>query len=180
MDRLARLCAAAGWGRVAMRGAALVVLLGLWSGWQPAFAVDRYKVLGPTVWVSGDSNLILEMPNTFHPNLRVTATGEASGSIYTTLPFSFGSSVKAIILCYQTPDTGSFITGLQLRQILVPGTTLILHTDTTDLVGAGGDCYVSPLNVTPGGSVTLSLQLVFDGDDDEIFLGALAFLVDEP
>jgi len=147
-----------------------------------ANATEKWVVLGNTIWVSGDSRLTLEMPSVSHPYLKVTSnTAGDLQWIDTNIPFTWGSTIKGIILCYQTPNTGTFISQIRLADYSLPSPGTVHHDDGTDLISADGACYLSPVsNYVPQGSVNLRLRLNFAAAGHEIRLGALAVLIDEP
>ncbi len=148
-----------------------------------ANATEKWVVLGNTVWVSGDSRLTLEMPSIHHGYLKITSnTAGDSQWISATIPFTWGSSIKGVILCYQTPNAGSYISQIRLSDYILPSSPApVRHDDGTDLISVDGACYFSAVsNYTPQGSVELSLRLNFAASGHEIRLGALAILFDEP
>lgn len=158
-----------------------VILLAVGLIWTcTASASDKIKVLGNTDWVSGDSRLTLEMPGVAHPYLKVTSNTAADLQwIEMTVPFEYGATIKGVMLCYQTPNRGTFISQVRLAEYLLPKSATVHHDDGTDLMSTDGACYFSPVNdYTPGGSVNLSLRLNFGSPGDEIRLGALAILAD--
>ncbi len=144
-------------------------------------AEAKWFLLGNTVWVSGDARLDLEMPSVFHPDLIVTSDTAADLQwIETTIPFTFGATIKQIGLCYQTPDQGTFISQIRLSEYLLPNSAVVKHDDGTDLISADGACYFSVVNdYKPNGSVNMSLRLNFANPGDEIHLGALGVLIDQ-
>lgn len=147
-----------------------------------AGATEKWVVLGNTVWVSGDPRLTLEMPSFYHPYLKVTSNTAADFQwIYATIPFTWGSTIKGVILCYQTPNTGTFISQIRLADYILPSPATVRHDDGTDLISIDGTCYLSSVsNYVPQGSVKLSLRLNFANTSHEIRIGALAILFDEP
>lgn len=146
-----------------------------------ANAAEKWTVLGNTIWVSGDSGLTLEMPSVLHPYLKVTSnTAGGLQWVYATVPFTLGETIEGIYLCYQTPDTGTFISQIRLAEYLSPTPAFVNHDDPTDLFNTTGDCYFSDVtSYLPNGSVNLSLRLYFAFPDDEIRIGALGILVAE-
>lgn len=146
-----------------------------------AGAAEKWVVLGNTIWVSGDSRLTLEMPSLYHTYLKVTSNTAADSQwIHATIPFTWGSSIKGIILCYQTPNAGTYISQIRLADYLLSPAT-VRHDDGTDLISTDGACYLSAVsNYIPQGSVDLSLRLNFAAPGHEIRIGALAILFDEP
>ncbi len=147
-----------------------------------AVASPEWRVLGNTIWVSGDNRLTLEMPSVAHPYLRVTSNEAADFQwISASIPFTWQKThIKAIYLCYQTPDTGTFISQIRLADYILPTPATVQHDDGTDLSSTEGDCYLSNVgDYVPSGAVDLSLRLVFENPGSEIRLGGLAILVDE-
>jgi hypothetical protein len=129
-----------------------------------AYATDKVVVLGNTIWVSGDSRLTLENPSVFHPYLKITSDTAADLQwIETTIPLTLGSKIKGILLCYQTPDTGTFISQMRLSEYILPSTATVRYDDPSDLFDSNGNCYISSVtpDYTPYGSVNLSLRLNF-------------------
>lgn len=152
-----------------------------------ADAVEKWVVLGNTVWVSGDSRLTLEMPSVFHPDLKITSNTAADLQwIEASLPLTFDPdtspiTIKAVALCFRTPNAGTFISQTRLAEYLFPSPAFVKHDDPTDLSSAGGACYISPVaDYAPAGSVNLALRLNFAAPGHEIRLGALAIRIDVP
>ncbi len=145
-----------------------------------ANAVEKWVILGNTGWVSGDSRLTLNMPSVSHPDLVITSSTAADLQwIATQIPVNLGGTIKAVFLCYKTPNTGTFISQVRLTEYLVPGTATVMHDDGTDLISSAGSCYLSPVNYAPLGSVNLNLRLNFANSSHSISLGALAVLIDQ-
>lgn len=151
-------------------------------GRSQAEATDKFVVLGNTIWVSGDNRLTLEMPSVLHPYLKVTSNTAADLQwIEAMVPFTWGSTIKGIVLCYQTPDVATYISQIRLAEYVLPTPAYVNHDDGTDLFDVVGNCYLSTVaNYTPTGAVNLSLRLNFAAPGNEIRLGALAVLIDEP
>jgi len=156
-----------------------IFIVGL--GLSQAEAADKWVVFGNTIWVSGDNRLTLEMPFVSHPYLKVTSNTAADQWIQAMVPFTWGSTIKGILLCYQTPNAGTNISQIRLVEYALPTPAYVYHDDGTDLFDAGGNCYYSPVaNYTPTGAVNLMLLLNFAAPGNEIRLGALAVLIAEP
>ncbi len=156
-----------------------LVLLSFFT--QSSLAREKWYILGNTVWVSGDNRLTLDMPSVQHADLIITSNSAGDFQwIETTIPVIFGSKIKMIGLCFQTPDTGTFISQIRLSEYLVPPASTVQHDDGTDLFDTQGKCYFSPIaNYRPNGSVNLSLRLNFANPGDKIRLGAMAVLFGE-
>lgn len=153
-----------------------------WSWFTGAAASPEWRVLGNTIWVSGDNRLTLEMPSVGHPYLRVTSNEAGDFQwISASIPFTWQKThIKAVYLCYQTPDPGAFISQIRLADYILPIPATVRHDDGMDLFSTEGDCYLSNVgDYIPSGAVNLSLRLVFGNPGSEIRLGALAILVDE-
>lgn len=161
--------------RSAMLTGALFLL-----GPAPAGAVERIQVLGPTAWVTGNSELTLDRQSGQQPALRITASQPSDRYIYSTVPFTFGATLKAVIVCYRTPDAGTFISQVRLTETILPIPAFVRRDDPTDLFSETGTCYRTDFELTPTGSVMLNLRLVFNKAGDEIFVGAVGVLMDEP
>lgn len=157
-----------------------VIVLGL-SWVQSVSAAERWHVFANTVWVSGDSRLTLEMPSVAHPYLRVTSNTAADLQwIEAGIPFKWGATIKSIVLCYQAPDPGTFISQVRLADYALPTPATVRHDDGTDLTSSTGECYVSDVtDFVPSGALNLSLRLNFANPGDEIRIGGLAVLIDE-
>jgi hypothetical protein len=156
----------------------------LYSGpwFTSAAASPEWRVLGNTVWVSGDNRLTLEMPSVAHPYLRVTSNEAADLQwISASIPFTWQKThIKAIYLCYQTPDPGAFISQIRLTDYTLPSPALVRRDNYVLLSSTTGECYFSNVgDYVPDGAVNLSLRLVFENPGSEIRLGGLAILVDE-
>lgn len=167
-----------------MKGSIAIFFTLLCSGswFTSAVASPEWRVLGNTIWVSGDNRLTLEMPSVAHPYLRVTSneTGDFQW-IEASIPFAWQKThIKAIYLCYQTPDPGAFISQIRLADYTLPTPAWVRRDNYVLLSSATGDCYFSDVgDYVPGGAVNLSLRLVFENPGTEIRLGGLAILVDE-
>ena len=146
-----------------------------------ADAKEKWMVLGNTIWVSGDSRLTLEMPSVHHPYLKVTSSEAGDFQwIEASIPFVWGSKIKGIYICYQTPDTGTYISQIRLADYILPSPHYVRHDDPTDLFSTTGACYFSHVgDYTPAGAVNLSLRLNFAHAGDEIQIGGLAILIEE-
>lgn len=165
----------------------LICVVALLSGRQ-VLAQEEWQVLGNTLWVAGDNRLTLDMPMVSTPAsditsyLRVITSEPGERWISASIPFAWQkTTIKAILLCFQTPDTGSFISLIRLVQYITPAPpATVVHDDTTTLFSMEGNCYRSDVgNYTPAGAVNLFLRLSFAGSGDEIRLGGLAVLVEK-
>jgi len=142
----------------------------------------KINMLGNTVWVAGDPQLILEMPYLQHPYLKVTSNSAGDLQwISTTVPFTLNSSViLGVYLCYATPDQGTYISQVRLVDYTLPTAATVRHDDGTDLIDPEGACYYSEATpFYPSGSLNLSLRLNFAQPGDEIRLGMLAIVIYE-
>jgi hypothetical protein len=146
-----------------------------------ADAAEKWKVLGNTIWVSGDSRLTLEMPSVSHPYLKVISNRAGDFQwIEATVPFTLGEAIEGIYLCYQTPDTLTFISQIRLAEYRAPTPATVTYDDPTNLFNVNGDCYFSDVDsYFPNGSVNISLRLNFLNPGDEIWIGALGILIAE-
>ncbi|HWP01058.1 MAG TPA: hypothetical protein VNL74_10625 [Methylococcus sp.] len=170
-------------GRAGKRSIAIfftVLCSGPW--FSSAVASPEWRVLGNTLWASGDNRLTLEMPSVAHPYLRVTSTDTGDAQwISASIPFAWQKThIKAIYLCYQTPEPGASINQIRLTDYVLPTPATVRHDSYVLLSSPTGECYFSNVgDYVPSGAVNLSLRLVFENPGSEIRLGALAILVDE-
>lgn len=142
-------------------------------------ASERALMLGNYMWhEEGGSTLTLHHPQNSPNDLLITST--AAGDlfwIHASIPTNLGATVKQIAVCYRTPNAGTSIVQVRLTEYVLQTATVLIDLSPIPESSAG-TCYFSPsnLNLTPIGSLTMSLGLQFTSASDSISIGATAIL----
>jgi hypothetical protein len=127
---------------------------------------------------SSSSNLVVTRGG-FGNTLRVR-TGQAGDLQWISLPLIVQENlkIKAVTVCYDLSDSGSFISQVRLSEETTPPTATVMHDDGTDLTSTSAECVESVVSdYQPGGAVTLSLRLNFGDTADRIDIGAIGLMV---
>lgn len=143
-------------------------------------AVEKWMVVGSTVWVANGNNLSFTFPSSAPNDLHVTSNSVGDLQWIKTSPLiPYGARIKQVVLCYQTPNAGTLIKDIRLGDYILR-TQTVLQDIFPIPASSEGTCYFSPVfDEQPSGSLTISLRLNFASTSDSIMVGTLGFLIDE-
>jgi hypothetical protein len=89
------------------------------------------------------------------------------------LPWN-GARVTSVRVCYRinttTPGT-TYISQTRISDMTTPNSATVRLDDGTDRTSATGTCYSVNANITPTGTLTLELKVVFSSGNDQISVG---------
>ena len=148
--------------------------------YQDIATAGQWMSLGNAGFVSGDSSLRLTMPYVGQPSLSIQTDSPGDLKwISENVPMTLNEQFKAtkmidkVMICYKSPDAGSYISQIRLAQFSGPSQAVVIHDDGTDLTSPTDTCYVSKLpNYKATGGVELSLRLNLAAPFHKIWIGS--------
>lgn len=132
--------------------------------------------ISATDFVTGDPTLQISYPYVQHPGVEITAT-ETGDFKWVNLGLRLPpcSEIKAVRVCYQLSDPGSFISQVRLTKMQTPERAVVLRDFGNGFRGTSPFCFFQEVDppIHPEGAVTLALRLNFTNRSDKITLGAI-------
>ncbi|WP_339134872.1 MAG: hypothetical protein WGN25_16490 [Candidatus Electrothrix sp. GW3-4] len=89
------------------------------------------------------------------------------------------NAISEVEVCYQiiSAQSGStYISQTRLTDMSTPDAATVKLDDGTDRTDLGPQCYVTNGNITPEGTITLALKVVFGDTEDAIIIGSTRLL----
>jgi hypothetical protein len=89
------------------------------------------------------------------------------------LPWN-GARVTSVRICYRVNTTtpgATYISQTRISDMTTPTSASVRLDDATDRTSATGTCYSVNANITPTGTLTLELKVVFGSGSDQISIG---------
>ena len=89
------------------------------------------------------------------------------------------NAISGVEVCYEIQSDGSgrtYISQTRLTDMTTPNTATVKLDDGTDRTELGPQCYVINSAVTPEGTITLALKVVFGNITDSIIIGSTRLL----
>jgi hypothetical protein len=89
------------------------------------------------------------------------------------LPWN-GARVTSVRICYRVNTTtpgATYISQTRISDMTTPTSATVRLDDGTDRNSATGTCYSVNTNITPTGTLTLELKVVFGSGNDQISIG---------
>jgi hypothetical protein len=91
------------------------------------------------------------------------------------LPITAEQVIDAVELCYQAPDTGTFIRQVRLVEYLDTDQGLVVHDDGAELTSPTPTCYRSPVPAyTATDAVSLWVRLQFTQANEMIMINSVS------
>ena len=89
------------------------------------------------------------------------------------------NAISGVEVCYKIASAQperTYISQTRLTDMTTPNTAIVKLDDGTDRTELGPQCYVTSGNVTPEGTITLALKVVFGDTADSIIIGSTRVL----
>lgn len=166
-----------------MNKLALALIASLSFAAANSASAGQWVTLPDTGFVSGDPTLTLTMPYVQQAFLSVKSSEAGDLKwIETSVPITMNEAFKGtkridkVMLCYKTPNPGTFISQIRLAQYAGPTSATVMSDDGTDLTSPTDQCYVSsfPAFRPEKGAIHLALRLFFADPSHKIWIGATA------
>jgi hypothetical protein len=170
----------------ALIGGAGLVALGATLANQPASAATAvqttYSPIGATAnGPSGPASAAFVAGPSCCPDTAVVLTprrviGENDFQwMNLALPWD-GARVTSVRVCYRINTTApgaTYISQTRISDMTTPTSATVRLDDATDRNSATGTCYSVNANITPTGSLSLELKVVFGSGSDQISIGMI-------